>query len=78
MSQSSEEIVYGRILPPEFGDGWMTDNACDFFRILVFAGFPFKDLFVMVNRLQRDHSRKINTATVEHAAEILSDKYTRN
>lgn len=61
------KIDKNNILPPEWGTGWLTNNANDLCRIMiVFGNVPMPELVLTIHRIHKG-TGKVNTATVERA-----------
>lgn len=64
------------VLPPEFGEGWMSSSARDLCKIVA-AVFPeyvtAERLVVTISRVQKG-SGKVNVATVEKALSVIQSE----
>lgn len=60
------------LLPPSFGDGWMSANARDLARIVIWAGWPRAELLQALARAGTP-GRVMNVATVERVLQAQYD-----
>ena len=66
------------LLPHEWGDGWMTQNARDLCKLMVaFGGYEREELTLTIFKLHGRKTTMVNSATVERALSIIYNKHNQ-